>query len=256
MTLGAGCGLGACGSFAETSISSGDAGGEEAAPAPDAEVDASPSPDASNVSDAADSSDASDGSACPGKDLTVDRDNCGACGRKCGAYSALCLGGECEHLVFVTHAAVPANLGGLAGADAQCTALAHSSGSADPSAPFKAWLSTSGLNAAARLHHGQRRYLDKQGITVAANWDGLVSSALAHGITFSEAGQSVAGAHVRTATTPFGLFAGTTDCAGWTSASGALMNSFGLAGSVDGVWSLTGTEESCSVSARLYCIEQ
>jgi hypothetical protein len=258
------CTLGACGGFGSATDAAAD-GGPEAAPAADGGTDgtlttdaALPSdaatPDATDATDAADAADAA--AACPGKDLQIDPDNCGTCGRHCNPYSPLCLAGECEHLVFVTESALPGNLGGLVGADAYCTTVAANSGSSRGNAPFKAWLSTSNVDATSRFVHGKRRYLDKQSITIAADWNALVGGTLAHGISLTEAGNTMLGVPVRTATTPLGVFVGPSDCVGWTNSGNATMNAFGFANSADSAWTQSGSTQTCLVSAHLYCIEQ
>jgi hypothetical protein len=252
------CTLGACGGFASAADATAD-GGPEAAPAADGGTDSALTTDAALPSDAA-NPDATGGgdaaSACPGKDLQIDIDNCGTCGRHCNPYSPLCIAGECEHLVFVTESALPGNLGGLDGADAYCTTVAANSGSSRGSAPFKAWLSTSNVDAASRFVHGKRRYLDKLSITIAADWSALVGGTLAHGISLTEAGSSMLGVPVRTATTPLGVFVGPSDCVGWTNSGNSTLKAFGFASSADSAWTQSSSTQTCLVSAHLYCIEQ
>jgi hypothetical protein len=256
----------ACSSFGSTTEGAVDGGAEALPMGTDASTDAPPTAadaeaDASDAdadaSDASSAADASDGApSCPGKDLQIDIDNCGACGKHCSAFSPLCVAGECEHLVFVTQAALPGNLGGLAGADAYCTSVAASSGSSRGNAPFKAWLSTSSVNVASRFVHGKRRYVDKLPMTIAADWNALVSGVLERGISISEAGNSLLGVPVRTATTALGAFVGPTDCASWTSNGSGTMNAFGFSGAKDGTWTQSASQQTCLVSAHLYCIEQ
>jgi hypothetical protein len=261
--LGGAVAVGACGSFASTTSGETDAGAEASPPVVDASTDGAPPADAQpadaqgDASDALDASDASDGATtCPGKDLASDKDNCGACGRQCSPYSPTCVAGECEHLVFVTQAALSGNLGGLDAADAYCTTVAANSGSSRGNAPFKAWLSTSTVNAASRFVHGNRRYVDKIPMTIAADWNALVSGVLERGIFLSEAGNSLTGVPVRTATSTLGVFVGPSDCAAWTNTGSSTMNAFGLSAATDSTWTQSGSTQTCLVSAHLYCIEQ
>jgi hypothetical protein len=247
LIFAAACCIGACSSFTSATSPPPQDAGDGDADTRDAELEAAPDGDAATdvTNDVA-----VDASACPGKNLANDPLNCGACARKC--QPASCIAGECEHLVFVTQVDQPALLGGLDGADALCTSTAVSSGISQ--APFKAWLSATGIDAAGRLQHGARRYKDRLEMTVAANWTVLVSGALERAIRWSDFGNDVSGKHVRTGTATTGVFAGPSDCDGWGASSGKL-DTFGIVGDADGGWTAAGVE-TCLTSSALYCVEQ
>jgi hypothetical protein len=247
----------ACASFASTP-DPGDAGSQLPPPAVVGPVPPGEVPPFDAGLDTRDSAPMPDASACPGKNLDSDPDNCGACGHACNPLAAVagCVGGECERLVFLLQTTLPANFGGLTSADTICTNAATMSG-ADPSGTqFKAWLSTETISVSTRMVHGKRPYIDKHGDVVAADWNALVSGSLTIGIRWTEAGNSIVDADVWTATTASGDYAGPSDCMGWTSPSQMLMSTFGRSNAANAGWTQFGTSETCNTPAHLYCIEQ
>lgn len=158
--------------------------------------------------------------------------------------------------VFVTSQTYSGNLGGLTGADSKCQALANSVGM---TGSFKAWLSTSTVNAKDRLTKHNRSYIQVYASrvtahTIANNWADLVDGSLQKGISLDERGTAVAsGTRIWTGTiatgekTPF-------LCSDWTSAVASVVGKGGKSGSTISSWSY-GYTSGCSNKYRLYCIE-
>jgi hypothetical protein len=74
--------------------------------------------------------------------------------------------------VFVSSETYTGDLGGLDGADAKCQALADA---AHLGGTFKAWLSTSTVDAADRLTHSTRPYTLVDGTLIANDWTDLTT---------------------------------------------------------------------------------
>lgn len=181
--------------------------------------------------------------------------------------------------VFITSAIYPANLGGLAGADAKCQSVATASGL---TGTYAAWLSTAGTAARVRLTHGTLPYALVDGTRIANDWDGLVSGNLLHAIDRNELGGTppdsticpliVDGGTVHTAdgavqTAPAYYSAtdvngnivitGWSDCTGWTSTAPLLGTTFGGTVYTNISWSQScGSSAGCTGSASLLCIQQ
>jgi hypothetical protein len=116
------------------------------------------------------------------------------------------------------------NLGGLAGADAHCTALADAAGI--PGKTWHAYLSTSTENARDRIGTGP--WVNTKGVTVAADVNQLHSAenALNKDSALDETGQVVNGRgddpnrhDMLTGSTPDGTVAAGMTCEDWTSSS-------------------------------------
>jgi hypothetical protein len=88
-------------------------------------------------------------------------------------------------IVFVSSQAYNGNLGGLAGADSKCQALANAAGL---KGVFQAWLSDSSTTAASRLAHSGIPYALVNRRIVANDWAGLTSGALLQSIDITELG--------------------------------------------------------------------
>ena len=200
-------------------------------------------------------------------DTTSDDANCGACGHMCGATqacaSSMCLDPPAQSIVFVSSQAYAGgSLGGLAGADAKCQSLAQAAGLAGT---FKAWLSDSTTDAAARITHWPTPYVLADSTQVASNWTQLVSGSLASAISKTEAAGtppsgSIGGNLVWTNTTSSGTKYSSTDCGDWKQANGTVSNfHFGDPTQNGGAWTLnmqgTYTGNFCSGTAPIYCIQ-
>jgi hypothetical protein len=188
----------------------------------------------------------------------------GTCGFTChsGYVNA---GSDCivPDYVFATSATYDGNIGGLAGADADCQSLATAAGLAGT---FKAWLSDSTTSAASRLTHGNG-YVLVGGTLVAVNWTQLTSGGLEHSIDLDENGMPLSSSGVWTDTDTDGDISDNLDnspdnCTNWTTnvysqSSGAGGEGFGgEASAVDGAWTQGTAAYACSATLRLYCLQQ
>jgi hypothetical protein len=170
--------------------------------------------------------------------------------------------------VFVSSVRYKGALGGVAGADSTCQALASAAGL---SGTFKAWLSNSVATASERLSHSPDPYVRTDGVQVAADWSDLVSPPLAQPINVDENGGSLppdgdffATAYVWTGTLPDGKTIGPWNCDEWTSAGGREFKDNAIVGKANEpsqwttVWTTSGEVSTlgCEYEFRLYCFEQ
>jgi hypothetical protein len=93
----------------------------------------------------------------------------------------------CALRVFVTSQLYTGDLGGLAGADARCQALADAAGLGGT---HKAWLSSSTVDARDRLTHFGKPYVLVDGSVVASDWDEFASLHHQRPIDVTEAGEA------------------------------------------------------------------
>jgi len=160
-----------------------------------------------------------------------------------------------EWLVFVTSEPFTAgDIKGLVGADYQCrhraTKMFLPNGER-----YKAWISTSEVQAVDRLYHARGPYKLVNGLQVAASWDALVSGPLDNPIEVSELSETVS-APVFTGTLPDGTRApDSSHCDDWTNYDGDNFAWFGATVAVDGDWTHA-YESICGGHAGLYCFEQ
>jgi hypothetical protein len=155
--------------------------------------------------------------------------------------------------VFVASGQHDGNLGGLAGADAMCTAAAtnaHLGGG-----PWVAWLSTATVDAIDRIT-GDGPWFLVDGTPVFQN-KAAIANGPTTGIDLDEHGAQPAGAeNVWTGTLHDGTAATGFTCADWTSNASNAAGLEGLRVMTDATW----TEQynvGCNVNqARLYCFEQ
>ena len=156
--------------------------------------------------------------------------------------------------IFVTSATYGADLGGLAGADAECQALADAEGLGGT---FLAWLSDSTDSPSTRFVQGSRPIELVNGDRVARGWDDLTDGTLQYPIDRDESGTFRLLEGVWTYTTTAGGIPsdpGHGSCADWTSTSPSLTTVQGETGKGSQEW----TEAyafSCSGTYRLYCLE-
>jgi hypothetical protein len=179
--------------------------------------------------------------------------------------------GSCTDLalkvVFVTSTVYSGNLGGLAGADALCMAQAAVG---NLPGTFKAWLSTTTVNAESRLTHSAGPYVLQDGTTVVANnWADLTNGDLDHAIDQDENGlvsasgtsrsyiscSGVSGAVVFTDSRPNGTFYDNFDCGAWTIGTAATFAIGGNSYAANSEWSLA-CNAPCDLTSPLYCIQQ
>lgn len=99
-------------------------------------------------------------------------------------------GGPCR--VFATSQRYQADLGGLAGADEKCPALADAS-PLTAGGSYKAWLSTEAEYPANRFTNIDQTgpYLMTNGVKIADDWDTLTSGSIDALLSFDETGNAV-----------------------------------------------------------------
>lgn len=155
------------------------------------------------------------------------------------------------NLVFVTSEAyVLAELGGVAGADAACTALAKAAGR---EGTFVAWLSTSTVDAKARLGLASA-WINSQGWPFADQAEELLAgSQVYYPISFDESGQRVWG-RVATGTRPDGT-AAPQNCQNYTSKSAAEAVVTGEPTGGSAVWTEASDSGACDDEHHLYCFQ-
>ncbi len=159
-----------------------------------------------------------------------------------------------------------AQVGGLAGADASCQALAVLAGLPGS---YRAWLSDGVASPATRFAKSHLPYvlpagMHGLGVRVAESWVDLVDGTLEHALSVTEAGDMLVagescGAPSLLAWTHTGATAGPQEqnasCGGWK----FTLNSVGAAGLVnrlDLAWTEGCEAVQCTMALRLYCIEQ
>lgn len=192
------------------------------------------------------------------------RRHCGKCNRTCkpgytcrrGKCMPPCgKGGPCR--VFVSSAAHPANLGGLAGADEVCNILARK---AKLPGRYKAWLSSSSGSPATRFSHNPGPYVLTNGTVIANYWIDLIDGNLLAPIDIMENGRPRTGDEwVWTGTLSTGAAAPSLTCSDWTSSASTERGIIGLSSNKDSFW--TGDEvvpvtNTCDAPAHLYCFQQ
>src|SRR5262249_19629866 len=128
---------------------------------------------------------------------------------------------DCERVVFVTSQIWYGNLGGLAGGDAKCQALANASPLSRVNGhAFRAWLSTqqapAPINAADRIPHGTKPYVLVDGTPIAADWASLTDGSLSAPISLDEKGALPFVTAVWTCSTAAGAATAQGDCQAWT----------------------------------------
>lgn len=177
-------------------------------------------------------------------------------------------------LVFVSSALYGANLGGVAGADAKCQALATA---AHLQGNFKAWLSDESGSPSTRFTRTEADYVLSDGTVFAHGWTGLTTKPPAAALTLTEKGTPPPTPDVnRCALPPYGhgsaawtstnsngtAASGVADglhtCRNWTVSSPSEdAVSFGDA-TGSGSWvSFCNTQtEVCTFTASLFCFEQ
>jgi hypothetical protein len=196
-------------------------------------------------------------------DLDCGGNVCRACatGKACAlpgdCTSNVCTNNVCaapavpDKTVFLSSVAYDGNLGGLAGADAKCQALATA---AALPGTYKAFLSDAGFTASLRLTKGAGRYVlvNKQVVADSANT--FFSDVHLIGINRDESNVLINGAEVWTGSSGNGLGAG--GCLDWTSSAvGSPTPIVGLGSASDATWANVYTQ-TCDRTQRLYCVEQ
>lgn len=119
---------------------------------------------------------------------------------------------------------------------------------------FKAWLSTLSSPATNRLAQSSVPYVLVDRTRIADNWDDLTDGSIQAPINLDASGQ-VLGGDVWTGTLPSGASYMDGDCEGFMSSSSDLISLCGSTEFGNAFWTAAQTPD-CSVSLRLFCIEQ
>lgn len=163
--------------------------------------------------------------------------------------------------VFVSSASYKGGeLGGLAGADAKCNALAANAGL---SGVFKAWLSDSVNSPATRFAQPPyQSYVLADGSTlIASSFAALTSGTLVHAIDKTETGAARGSTAVHTYTMADGTrFEGVAGvhgtCADWTDTASTDRELLGSTDSTTGGWTQGGVSSYCNSGLPIFCFEQ
>jgi hypothetical protein len=179
----------------------------------------------------------------------------------CGIYYATktALPDMCKNvkLVFTTSETYTGDLGGLAGADAKCQALAETAGLWGT---FKAWLSDSSATASERLNHSTVPYMRTDGRIVATDWVDLTDGTINVALSVDENGTAINSGwgYAWTWTTADGS-GGTPgwNCRDWTYSGGLPdKGENGFIYETNYKWSVIRSSDGCGESLYLYCFEQ
>jgi len=166
--------------------------------------------------------------------------------------------------IFVTSKTYTGDLGGLAGADAKCQALANASHLVGV---FKAWLSDSTQSPSTRFTHPlDQMYVDQGKANIAEGWPGLTSGKLLKAINKTDKGL-VPFRVVWTDTTVMGepnnAATGSitsTNCQDWTVGPHPPSSVVGYIGNLSGPGSewteAAHASQQCDTPAALICVEQ
>ncbi len=164
--------------------------------------------------------------------------------------------------VFVTSATFNGNLGGLAGADAECQAAANASSvvpGTNEGAVYKAWLSDSTGSPSTRFTRSTGPYALPNGTTVALNYSDLTDGSLLHSIDVDENGAELSGPLVWTHTLEDGSpVAQFNACSDWLSSASTGAPDVAELGSTEATnasWTME-TLDRCSNFNHLYCFQQ
>ena len=154
--------------------------------------------------------------------------------------------------VFVTSTQQAGNLGGIAGADAICTAAAASAGL--PGQPYRAWLGDGSADPASRFPQDVGPYELLDGTRIADDWTDLTDGTLDAPIDRDESDTLVTSG--LTAWTGVAADGSSLPdrCSGWTSSSGAQVGQLGQLDQTGAAWTADGTA-ACSTPQRLYCFQ-
>lgn len=159
--------------------------------------------------------------------------------------------------IFTTSQEYTGNLGGLAGADAKCQALASAAGL---TGTFKAWLSDSNTNAKDRFMTQNLPYYRTDNVIVANSLADLIDGSLSSSISKDQQGTTIPSGggtyNVFTGTDRYGVKKNGYVCNDWTSSLEEDSCSLGSSMYTDYQWT-EGNEATsiCSFPFRLFCLE-
>lgn len=157
--------------------------------------------------------------------------------------------------VFITRDRFNGNLGGLTGGDTKCADAATAAG---VTGTWKAWLSSSTVNAIDRLVD-VGPWVDMQGTTAFASKSAITTSGPSTALWYDERGMFLSSENIWTATNSQGTYQWgvimAPPCDEWTSTSMQAGARVGQVGRTGDAWtSHSGT--TCDQTAHLLCFEQ
>lgn len=184
----------------------------------------------------------------PSGDCTTVSD-CSA-GEVCDTETNTCIEGM---KVFVSSAKGSGNVMGLAGGDGICNDLAQS---ANLTGDFKAWLSTSSMNAKNRFQTTDKPYYMVNGQKIADNLSDLLQNKPDVPISFNEQGNDLRTqdyTHVLTGTDDNGVKTDYT-CQDWESEEATDSGLYGTLAQTN-TWTALNTKACNILNQRIYCFE-
>ncbi len=158
---------------------------------------------------------------------------------------------DCEIIrtAFISSTTQNGNLGGLAGADAKCNALADA---AQLSGRYKAWLSANNASPSTRFDKTFAVYTLTDGTVIARGWDDLTDGTLLAAINVDEKKMvSEAGAWTHTETD--GTQSMGSPCGNWMSSVGTA--GIGNPSDMGLSWTEGTLGQSCGTGFAIYCFE-
>jgi hypothetical protein len=162
-----------------------------------------------------------------------------------------------EKTVFVTSATYDSNLGGLAGADAQCQAEADDPASIVPSGTYLAWLSAGTDSPDTRFTKSSHPYLLPDGTKIAENYIDLTDGTILNTINIDATGKSVGHQQYWTGTDADGTSYGDKNtCGDWGDNPASYV--YGMTGHTANKTTSWSTYRGypCSRTFRLACFQQ
>ena len=158
--------------------------------------------------------------------------------------------------MFVSSQDYTGNLGGVAGADAKCQALADQSTVLRIKGhTFQAWVSTMASPVSARFTHGSQPYVLGNATVVAADWQNLTKGTLSNGIDLSELNNVRNNSVAWTGTSSSNANYAGQACGDWTIGAPGNKGVIGNVGGTGNGWSSTSIDDCLSMNA-LYCFEK
>ncbi len=156
------------------------------------------------------------------------------------------------NVVFVTSTTFDGDLGGQAGADADCASLAAAANL--PSGTYRAWLSTSSLDAVAKLGSA-RGFVRPDGEPFADQVSSIAAGIILNPLNLDESGVDVGRQSVWTGTTDAGTVNNSASCADWTIGTGISFGEQGVSTGGASAWSDDAVETGCNSPAHIYCFD-
>lgn len=166
-----------------------------------------------------------------------------------------------SRIVFITAQSYSGNLkgtypDGLTGADAKCQINAQSAGLPGT---YKAWLSTSSVDAKNRIPSDKMFILPGSGAIVANDLNDLISGDIDVAINRDQFGNIQSGDGVFTGTDEYGMRIPNKNCSNWTSVSSSLFSARGYSSDTNYGWTkhTFGGTVGCTenMPGNLYCFQ-